>query len=47
MAGLGCFLVYTLGDYLWPVLIAAHTSDNVDIGDRQDHENEDYESEGS
>ena len=43
MVNLGCFLVYTLGDYLVPVLIAAHTANNLDRGI---HENEDYESEG-
>ena len=43
MVDLGCFLVQTLGDYLAPVLIAAHTLNNLDRGN---HENEDYESEG-
>ena len=43
MTYLGCFLVYTLGHYLAPVLVAAHT---LDRGDGEDHENEDYESEG-
>ena len=43
---LGCSLAYALGDYLAPVLVAAYTLNNVDRGDRQDHENEDYESEG-
>ena len=43
---LGCFSVYTLGDYLVPVLVAAHTLNNLDRGNGQDHENEDYESEG-
>ena len=44
MVNLGCFLVYTLGDYLAPVLVAAHTINNLGPGDEQDHENEDYES---
>ena len=43
MLNSGCFLVYTLGDYLVPVLIAAHTANNLDRGN---HENEDCESEG-
>ena len=43
MVDLGCFLVHTLGDYLAPVLIAAHTLNNLDRGN---HENEDYESKG-
>ena len=52
MAGLGCLFVCTFGNYLAPVLIAAHTADNVDFGDEPDrpaaqHEqNEDYESKG-
>ena len=43
MAGLGCFFVCTFGGYLIPILIAAHTANNVVSGDEQDHENEDYE----
>ena len=43
MAGLGCLFVCTFGDYLIPILIAAHTANNVVSGDEQDHENEDYE----
>ena len=52
MANLGCLFVCTFGNYLAPVLIAAHTADNVDFGDEPDrpatqHEqNEDYESKG-
>ena len=46
MVNLGCFLVYTLGDYLALVLVGVHTLNNLDRGNRQDHENEDYESEG-
>ena len=42
MADLGCLLVYTLGDYLWPFSIAAHTADNLDFGNKP--ENEGYES---
>ena len=44
MTYLGCFLVCTLVDYLPPVLVAAHTLNNLDRGDGQDHENEAYES---
>ena len=32
MANLGCLFVCTFGDYLAPVLITAHTFNNVDIG---------------
>ena len=46
MAGLGCLLVCTFGNYLTPILTAAHMANNVDFGDEQDHENEDYEGEG-
>ena len=42
MAGLGCLLVCTFGNYLWSVLIAAHTTNNVDFGDEP--ENEGHES---
>ena len=40
MANLGCLLVCTFGNFLAPILIAAHTANNVDFGD------EGYESEG-
>ena len=46
MVNLDCFLVYTLGDYLAPVLVSVYTLNNLDRGNRQDRENEDYESEG-
>ena len=45
MANLGCLFVCTFGDYLAPVLIAAHTANNVDFGDEP--EDEDYKSKGS
>ena len=45
MAGLGCLFVCTFGNCLAFVLIAAHTANNLDFGDEQGHENEDYESE--
>ena len=41
MANLGCLFVCTFGDYLAPVLIAAHTANNLDFGDEL--ENEGYE----
>ena len=43
MANLGCLFVCTFGDYLAPVLIAAHTANNVDFGGEP--EDEGYESE--
>ena len=46
MVNLGYLLVYTLCDYLEPVLVGVHTLNNLDRGDGQDHENEGYESEG-
>ena len=42
MANLGCLFVCTFGDYLAPVLIAAHTANNVDFCGEL--ENEGYES---
>ena len=45
MANLGCLLVCTFGNFLAPVLIAAHTANNLDFGDEP--EDEGYESEGS
>ena len=47
MAGLGCLFLCTFGNYLAPVLTAAHTANNLDFGYEQDRENEGYESEGS
>ena len=38
MASLGCFFVCTCGNYLAPVLIAAHTADNLDFSDQTEHE---------
>ena len=43
MAGLGSLFVCTLGDYLIPVLTAAHTANNINFGDEQGHENEGHE----
>ena len=43
MAKLGCHIVYTFGDYLVPILVAAHTVENLDRGN--EIENEGYESE--
>ena len=42
MASLGCFLVCTFGNFLAPVLVAAHTVNNLDLGNEL--ENEGYES---
>ena len=44
MIGLGCLFVFTFGNYLAPVLIVAHTANNLDFGDEP--ENEGYESKG-
>ena len=43
MAGRSCFLVYMFGNFLAAVLVAADTVNNLDLGDEQGHENEDYE----
>ena len=44
MADLGCLFVCPFGNYLAPVLIVAHTANNLDFGNEQDHEKESYES---
>ena len=44
MANLGCLLLCTYGNFLAPILLAAHTVNNLDIGNEQDLENEGYES---
>ena len=44
ISNLGCLLACVLGDYLAPVLVAAHTVNNLDFGDEKDYENEGYES---
>ena len=46
MASLGCLFVCAFGDYLAPVLVAAHRVNNLGLGEEQDHENEGHESEG-
>ena len=43
MTDLGCLFVCTFGNYLAPVLIAAHAANNLDFGDEQGHEDEAYE----
>ena len=43
MVHLGCFLVYSLGDYLALAMVGVHTINNLDRGDEQ--EKEGYESE--
>ena len=40
MVSLVCLLACTFGDFLAPILVAAHTMNNLDLGD----ENEGYES---
>ena len=42
MAGLGCLLVCTFGNFLASVLVAAHTVNNLDLANEL--ENEDYKS---
>ena len=42
MADLGYLLVRTFGKFLAPVLVVAHTVNNLDLGDEL--ENEDHES---
>ena len=42
MANLGSLLVCTFGNFLAPVLVAAHTVNNLDLGDEL--ENDSYES---
>ena len=44
MAALGCLLVHTFGDYLAGILLAVHTVNNLDCGNKP--ENEGYEGEG-
>ena len=41
MANLGCLLVCAFGNFLAPVLVAAHTVNNLDLGDEL--ENQGYE----
>ena len=42
MANLGCLLVFTFSNFLAPFLVAAHTVNNLDLGNEL--ENEGYES---
>ena len=42
MANLGCLLVCTFGNFLLPALVAAHTVNNLDLGNEL--ENQGYES---
>ena len=44
MADLGCLFVCTFGNYLAPILIAAHIANDLDFGDEP--EDEGHESEG-
>ena len=43
MANLGCLFVCTFGDYLAPVLIAAHTYNNLGRGDETENEGSESE----
>ena len=43
MVNLGCLLMYTLGDYLPPVLAGVHTINNLDCGDEQENEGNERE----
>ena len=38
MAGLGCLLVCTFGNFLAHVLVAAHTVNNLDLGNELENE---------
>ena len=38
MTGLGCLLVCTFGNFLAPVLVAAHTMNNLDFGNELENE---------
>ena len=44
MTNLSCLLVCTFDSFLAPVLVAAHTASNLDLGDEQGLESEGYES---
>ena len=44
MVNVGCLLLCTFGNFLAPVLVAAHAVNNLDLGDGQGLENEDFES---
>ena len=45
MASLGCLLVCTFDNLFALVLVAAHTVNNLDLGDKKRHENKGHESE--
>ena len=40
IADLGCLLVCTFGNLLAPNLVAAHTANNLDLGDEPEYEDE-------
>ena len=44
MVNLGCLLVCTFGNLLALILVAAHSLNNLDLGDEQGHDKEGYES---
>ena len=43
IVNLGYLLVCTVGNFLAPLLVNAHTVNNLDLGDEQCFENESYE----
>ena len=43
MAYLGFLLVCTFGNYLAPILIAAHTANNLDLGDEPEDKKKETE----
>ena len=44
MTNLSFLLVCTFGNFLGPVLVAAHTVNNLDLGNEERFEDEGYES---
>ena len=46
MANLGCLFVCTFGNYLAPVLITAHTANNLDLDDEPENNDDGYEIKG-
>ena len=46
MANLGCLFVCTFGNYLAPVLITAHTANNLDLDDEPENNDDSYEIKG-
>ena len=44
MVNLACLLVYTFNSFFGPVLVVAHTFNNLDLGHEESFENGGYES---